>query len=44
VTIAKRKLYIANGNVSCPKDGCAGVEDRLPLVRGVTQSLAVSSS
>lgn len=42
VTIAGRKLYIANGNVACAKDSCAAAAaGALPLVRRVTQSLAV---
>jgi hypothetical protein len=42
VTIAGKKLYIANGNISCGKEpSCAAVEAQLPLVRAVTRSLAV---
>ncbi|PSC73402.1 psbP domain-containing chloroplastic [Micractinium conductrix] len=42
VTIAGRKLYIANGNLSCGKaDSCAAAEGALPLLRAVTQSLTV---
>ncbi|PRW44979.1 psbP domain-containing chloroplastic [Chlorella sorokiniana] len=43
VTIARRKLYIANGNVGCSKESCdaAAAAGALPLVRRVTQSLAI---
>jgi hypothetical protein len=43
VTIAGRKLYISNGNISCGKETCSSVEQALPLVRRVTQSLAVGA-
>ncbi|KAL4857785.1 PsbP domain-containing protein 2 [Chlorella vulgaris] len=43
VTIAGRKLYISNGNISCGKETCSTVEQALPLVRRVTQSLAVGA-
>ncbi|KAL4423069.1 hypothetical protein ABPG77_005874 [Micractinium sp. CCAP 211/92] len=42
VAIAGRKLYIANGAVSCGKAAtCEAAEAVLPLVRATTQSLAV---
>lgn len=41
VTIAGRKLFIVNGNISCGKESCGGVEARLPLLRATTQSLAL---
>ena len=45
VTIAARKLYIANGQVSCGKAAaCEGeAAAALPLVRAVTQSLAAEA-
>ncbi|KAL4448568.1 hypothetical protein ABPG75_005787 [Micractinium tetrahymenae] len=42
VAIAGRKLYIANGAVSCGKAAtCEAAEAALPLVRATTQSLAI---
>lgn len=45
VTIAARKLYISNGQVSCGKGAaCEGeAAAALPLVRRVTQSLAAGA-
>ena len=42
MTIADKKLFIANGSVSCSKESCSvgGGVLQLPLVRRATQSIA----
>jgi hypothetical protein len=44
VTIAERKLYIVNGNISCGKESCSAAEAQLPLLRRATRSLDVAGS
>lgn len=43
MTIAGGKLFIANGNITCPRGaGCGAIEAQLPLLRRTTQSLSLA--